>query len=228
MLALIALAAGCADTGQKVISVPLHVRGGARTADVNGWHVELAMAQVGFGPAYFCASVNADLDLCPTAVVEMARTVTVDALGGDVEREPLEGVDGTVRGAMYDWGVSWFLTHKDPAPNAGAPGGHSLLLAGTATKEAQVLTFTAAVDVQPSSPGAPAVRAQHTTRKLDGVDDTLTIVVDATPWVAGIDFDALTAQGSTNIDITAANTTPYSALVNGMVSASPATFEWSP
>ncbi len=220
------LMAACGDTGQQLIGVPIHARGGANQIDVGPWHVQLTSAIVGFGPAYFCASSNADGDLCATAVVELARTETIDALGGDVDLGQLDGVTGTVRGAMYDWGYSWFLTHDEPSANRGAPGGHSLQLAGTATNGPSTVSFTAEIDALPSNPGAPAVRAQHTQRVLTDDDTTLTVTVEPARWMAGIDFEALSAQGATVTIV--AGTNAYSALVNGMVSGAPAIFEWSP
>jgi len=230
--AALATLAACADTGQAPVTVAATAAGTAPAAiAVGDYTVTLTRADVGFGPAYFCAGANADGDQCATAVLELARTVAVDAL--DPTAQPLgdlDGVTGSIRSAMYDWGVSWLLTRDQPAANPGAPDGHSLVLEGTAVgaaPDAVPFAFTARVDAVPAGLGAPAVRAQRTELELvEDVAITLAVRVDPSAWLAQVPFTELDDGLGTPAAITA-GTSAYTALVVGMTTLAPATFTWS-
>jgi hypothetical protein len=74
---------GCGNTGPAPVSYPVYATGDALAAQgfvVGNWTVTLQVAQVGFGPAYFCATASASGDLCPAAVEEFHDVATVDAL----------------------------------------------------------------------------------------------------------------------------------------------------
>lgn len=232
-LAASAACAACADTGQAAVTVAATAAGTAPVPVVVGdYTVTLSRADVGFGPAYFCAGANADGDQCATAVLELPRTVAVDAL--DPAAQPLgelDGVTGSIRSAMYDWGVSWLLTRDQPAANPGAPDGHSLVVEGTAVgaaPDAVPFAFTARVDAVPAGLGAPAVRAQRTEIELvDDVALALAVRVDPSAWLAQVPFAELDDGLGTPAAITA-GTSAYTALVVGMTTLAPATFTWSP
>jgi hypothetical protein len=223
------LVTGCADTGQQPIEFPVVATGAAPTpVAVGGYEVTLTRAEVGFGPAYFCAGDHADGDQCATAVVEIQRTNAIDALDPAPQDLGLvEGVTGTVRSAMYDWGVSWLLTRDQPIANEGAPEGHSLVIEGTATGATATFAFSAQVDAVPAGQGAPTVRAQRTMIELTGDDVTLTVHVDPQLWLAQVPFADLDDGLGTAVVIQP-GTEAYSALVVGLTTAAPASFAWAP
>jgi hypothetical protein len=229
VVAALAIGSGCADTGQEPIAFPAAATGTApMPVTVGAYQVTLTRADVGFGPAYFCAGANADGDQCATAVVEIRRTVTIDALDPSPrDLGMVEGVTGTVRSAMYDWGVSWLLTRDAPAANPGAPEGHSLVVEGTAVGPVATFAWSARVDAVPAGLGAPAVRAQRTMVELASDDVTLVVHVDPQAWLAQIPFAELD-DGAGGAAVIQPGTTAYSALVIGLTSAAPATFAWGP
>ena len=54
----VALTTSCIDTGQERVTMPLRLAGTPPTAPsaaLNGWSVELARADLAFGPLYLCA-----------------------------------------------------------------------------------------------------------------------------------------------------------------------------
>jgi hypothetical protein len=229
LIALAAALGGCADTGQEPVTLAASGTGtAAAPISVGAYTITLTRADVGFGPAYFCAGFNADGDQCATAVVELRRTVAIDALDPTAQDlGGLDGVTGTVRSAMYDWGVSWALTRDGPAANPGAPEGHSLIIAGTATGPTATFAFSAAVDALPAAIGAPTMRAQHTMAEITGDDVAVAVHVDPSAWLAQIPFADLDDGQGTAL-VLEPGTAAYSALVVGMTTAAPATFAWTP
>ena len=94
LLPLLLAAAGCGATGQRELTLPVLCRGdGEGPIAAGDYTVLLDRAEVGFGPAYFCATSAAAADLCPVAVAELAASVTVD--GKSAAWQPLGEIQGT-------------------------------------------------------------------------------------------------------------------------------------
>jgi hypothetical protein len=231
VLALVVAACGCSDTvGQRVtLGASAH---GAETPnfDAGDWSVTLDQADVGFGPLYLCASNVPSDELCETALAELAESVTVDGLDATPQRLPsFEGTSGSVRSAVFDYGISWTLTQDAPQPNEGAPGGHSLRVRGTATQEDTTFEFFADVDVTVKVAGrmAAGLATQHT---LEDDGSHLEVVFDPRAWLAEVDFDALAEQAQATPDeaVEIVRGTPsYDSIVLAMTAKERVGFEWS-
>jgi hypothetical protein len=223
----ISLSASCGTTGGERIELQLAVRGTDRTSlEVNGATFTLSRAQVAVGPVYFCASDGADTELCETSLTELTQAVVIDGLAPTgLTSIALQGTTGEVRSALYDYGVSWFLTQQVPEALPGVE--HSVLLEGTVARDGRELRFVTAVDVLPMSPGATAVHGQRTRHELaDG--DTLTLAVDPYLWLQPVDVDALfalDAQGTGQVAIER-GTQAHEAILQGLQNRAPVQFEW--
>ncbi len=229
LVALIALTA-CTDTGRNFVSVPFFARGtGVTSASVSGWDVTLTRADVAVGPIYFCATALASRDFCEDALLENLETQVVSGLDA-TERSlgNLDGVSGAIRSATYDYGYSYLLTHQQAEPNDGAVEGHSAVLEGTAVRGPDTLRFRLEVDVVPSLPGANAVQGAKTTQTITASNVELTVVVDPVAWLAVIDFDAVFAlpHDPDAVVIVGRGVVGHDAVVSGMTSLAPPTFEW--
>lgn len=225
----IAALASCVGTGRVRLSFPVHGAGtDRRTFDVDDWSVTLDEARVAFGPAYFCTTAAADVDLCPDAIAELRGSATFDALDpapqllGD-----LDGLSGTTRSAMFDYGISWLLPAERPSPTAGAvDGAHSLHLSGSATRAGTTIRFVADVDVLPIDAGVSAAHGVPTEHELVDGADALTVHVDPSAWASTIDFDELEALPGDPVVLTE-TTTAYQALLIAMTSSRLPTLEWA-
>ncbi|MCA9603607.1 MAG: hypothetical protein KC417_16355, partial [Myxococcales bacterium] len=140
---LTTVGATCGDTGQTHVTAEVVGHGvGDTTFESAGWSVTLTRADVAFGPAYFCATTAADVDLCPAAVAETLDVGVVDGLSADLQPLGiLEGDTQTVRSATYDFGITWLATEPAPLPAREAPGGHSARFLGTAVRGADSFDF---------------------------------------------------------------------------------------
>ena len=146
--ALASLLLACSGTGQPEVSYPAYAIGSsAEPFAADDWTVTLEEATVAFGPVYFCAARSGSATLCETAVGEITRITSLNALTADPQPiGTVHGFEGDVRSASYDYGVHWFLTESAPVADPAAPNGHSLHVRGTARRGADELPFVAEVD----------------------------------------------------------------------------------
>ncbi|HZH04603.1 MAG TPA: hypothetical protein VEY30_12530 [Myxococcaceae bacterium] len=231
-LLLIALLGGCSAEapGSVEIAYPVFGRGvPAEPFTSGGWRVALTAAEVGFGPAYFCATAAASSDLCPVAVSQFARAAAINGL--DPAPQPLgeaDGESGTVRSAAYDFAVSWFTTQRSVIPSPRAPRGHSAYFEGTAVKEGRSVRFTAAVDVVPRFQDTRAVQGQPVNATLGGEGLDLTVAVNPRDWWTAVNFDEALGDAADGAVVEVVpGTRAYEAVVFGMVTARPPMFQWS-
>lgn len=199
--ALLAMAAGCADTGQREARVPLFVAGSDVSEPIvaaSDVPVRIDRADLAFGPLYLCAGANAG-DLCDTARLEWLDTVVVDAT--DPEPAPageLTGVTGTVRSWMYDLGISSQLTRNEPfvLDAAQTLGGASLVIEGRAVVDDMEVAFTGSVPIQQTDDtelGVPVLRRSTSDPFFRDVgDDEVGLLVrfDPATWIRRINFRA--------------------------------------
>lgn len=228
MMVVLALAlAACERTGSTYVAVPLHGAGALRAPfEVEGWSVELDRADVAFGPVWLCATMAADPEFCATSVLELTETVTIDGLAP--APEPLgtmHGIRGSVRSAMFDYGISWLPTAARAAANEGAPEGRSARFAGTATRGAESFAFTCDLELTPIMQGSLVVRGLRIPAHDVAVDDALVVRVDPRAWLSSLDFDRLAARGEDPVVI-APGDPDYEALVVAMTAGTLPTFEW--
>lgn len=216
-------------TGQRELQYPVLAVGEAPEAfDAGGWQVTLSRADVGFGPAYFCATAAASSDLCSTAVSQFAKSATIDGLSAELQ--PLgegDGQTGTVRSATYDFAYTWFATQQRPTPAAGAPMGHSAHFAGEAVKGSRTVRFEALVDITPQVQGARSVQGAGVEATLDR--DDLQLVIDVCPsnWWRDVDFDAVAQSGEPSVRI-APGSRAYESVVLAMTANHRPSFSWDP
>lgn len=222
------LLAGCGDTGQVRVRYPALATGAPGTFSAGGWDVVLDVATVGFGPAYFCATAAASMDLCPTAVNELAAVAAFDALAaapqplGDVV-----GVAGALRSVAYDFGITWFTRQTAPSPAAGAPAGHSARFEGRASKGMTTFRFVADIDVAPSRAGTLAVQGARVEADVGAQTARLTVAVDPRRFWDDVDFDALAAEAGDPI-VVAPGSRAFNSVVLRMTTTAAPTFRWDP
>lgn len=216
-------------TGQREFSYPVVARGElASPFDAGGWEVVLSTAEVGFGPAYFCATASASADLCPTAISQFARGATINGLDpGDQPLGDAEAQTGTVRSATYDFALTWSPTQRRPTPAPGAPRGHSAYFEGEATKDGRTVRFVAAVDVVPRFQGTRAVQGAAADVELGEEGVKLTVTVRPSTWWRAVDFERLAQQPGDPVSIVP-GTPAHEALVFAMTAGAPPSLSWSP
>jgi hypothetical protein len=240
VLFAIALAA-CGTTGGKVVSFEVVAQGapGAGVADTGlGWHVELSTAKLHLGAVYLNLAVpisgsqETNCILPGIYTAEDLSPLDVDALS--IQPQPFpEVATGTDDEART--GEVW-LTGGDV--NADSDQTVIAQLAGTATKAAQVIPFTAEVTISSTNrgirPSNPAQPSQHPICKQRIVSPipidlrphdhgTLAITVDASGWFANVDFTLLPPGGAFPDD----NTNPASQNLFTALRAATATFQLS-
>ena len=227
--ALLILLAGCGDTGQEHVELPLTATGtAAHPVAIGDATITLTRADVAFGPTYLCASETGRAELCEVAVAEFLGTVTVDALNPSPQPlGELNATTGNVRSGLFDYGISWLLTQNEPRANPGAVEGHSAIMEGTLTRGAQTLRFSATIDAKPRMSGDLAVNGQVTRFTL-GPDTALNISADPHFWVSNLDADALFALDTEGdgVVIIPDDSVAHESLLQGMVNRAPLRFEW--
>lgn len=228
LLVLVAgLLPSCGDTGRHEVSFPFHAGGTAVTSfEDDGWTITITEARIAFGPAYFCATPTADLDLCGTAVAEMRESVAVDVLAAPDALGEVHALTGTVRSAMWDHGLTFLLPDEAPTPTAGAIDGHSAHFAGTVDRDAEHVVWTADVDVAARVSGAPAVRAVRTMHEITSANDALSIVFDPAAILARVDWSEVAAGATDGAARIEPGTVPHDAIVIAMTSSALPTIEW--
>lgn len=219
---------GCGDTGQSFLSVPVRTTGAsAATFDVDGRTVSLTRAEVGFGPAYFCATAAASSDLCPAAMLELRAAVRVDVLGAEPRSMPaLEGVTGTVRSASFDYGVTWLAVEQEPTGHVAELGDVAARFEGTYEgADGTARSFRADVHLAPQLRGTQSVQGARTEATLDDRGATLTIAFDPVSWWRGVDFTELDELVGDPV-LVPLDSRAHNALVVGMTATAQPTFLW--
>jgi hypothetical protein len=228
---LLLATAACSGTGQPEIEYPAFAAADAPghiSAD-NGYSVTLDVAQVAFGPVYFCASSSGSATLCEAALGELTTVSVFDAL------DPLprslgtaHGFTGTIRSASYDYGINWFLTDDAPIPAVVAPGGHSAHFEGHAVKGARTLRFIADVDVVPQFQGQRAAPSEAASATIQGNEERLDIHFPVGPWFEHVDFDKAPSDADEDHPyVISPASRNHGAIVIGMTAEAPPSFEWS-
>lgn len=188
-----ALLVGCTVSSQDRVEIELKVRG-TTPVDVittEGATIRLDDARLAFGPLTLCPGRQAG-DLCETARLEWRESIVVDVLSERVQRAGfLDGVTGAARSWMYDLGITSLLTQKENIELDAARelGGHSLVLAGSATVDGVTVPFS--IDLRAERQGEEGrgvalVRKGSTDAfELDVTDETSELLVsfDASSWV---------------------------------------------
>ncbi len=231
LFACVSLAA-CGDTGLPRFDLPLSGAGTAERTFTDGdWSVTLTRADVAFGPAYFCATTAADVDLCPVALAEFTGAAVVDALDDLPQELGALTVDaGTVRSATYDFGLTWLVTAQEPEPQTSALGGHSARFRGVAERADDQFEFALDIDVTSANAGDIAVRGAQTMQRLPGTTTGLMVRMDPAAWWQGVDYDGLflEAQAEPGSVVRVDPSSPSAGVVRqGMTSRNAPTFEWS-
>lgn len=225
------LLAACGDTGQELVSFPVHAAGtGERSFAVEGWSVTIERADVGFGPMYLCATSFADLDVCPRAEAELLDVGTVDALDDAPQMMgTARAITGTARSAMLDYGIGWLTTARRPAPFDGAPDGHSAIFRVRASRGADELEVHVELDIEPRIAGGSAVIGAPTGEHAITGREALTVRLDPAAWWRRVDFDALAMsdEDGDGVVTVARGDVAWTALTIAMTSGRVPRFEWT-
>jgi hypothetical protein len=220
---------GCTEPGRTRVSMPVHGAGtGTRTFTSEGWDVTITEARLAFGPAYFCTTPFADVDLCPEALAEVRSVASFDALDPTPQMlGELDGISGTMRSTMFDYGISWLLPAPAPEadPNA-VDGAHSLHLAATAVRGATTVRFVVDLDVVPRNGGVDGAHGVPVVHTLTGAPDALTIRADPAAWLATAPLDELESASGDPV-VLGEDSAITQALLIAMVTGTPVAFEWA-
>lgn len=222
------LLTACSGTGQPERSYPAYaVVAPAGEIAAGAWTVTLSEATVAFGPVYFCAAASGSATLCEAAIAELPAIALVDGL--ESQPQPLgrvEGYEGDIRSASYDYGIHWFLTEAGPTADPSAPGGHSARLVGEARRGEQVVPFSAEIDVLAQFKGQRSVPSAPVSAHVRGDGVRLEIRFDVGAWLAEIDWDSALESGGGTYAIEPGSR-DHNAVVVSMVSTHPPQFVWS-
>jgi hypothetical protein len=226
---LLASLSGCVDRGRIRVSIPVHGAGtGTRTFDVGDANIVLDDARIAWGPAYFCTTPFADVDLCPTALAEVRSAATVDALDATPQMiGELDGITGTVRSAMFDYGITWLLPAAAAQVDPGAvDGSHSAHFAGSATRSGVTRRFVIDVDMIPRSSGVSAAHGVPTMHVIASSSEALVVRFDPTAIFAGADFAELDAMTGDPV-VVPEESNIYQTVVIALSSSALPTLEWA-
>jgi hypothetical protein len=186
----------CGASPQDVVEIPLVAFG----RDASSWEtneemtLSLTRADVAFGPLYVCAGVQAGAN-CDTARLEWRESAVVDALSEEPQQLGiLEGVSGTVRSWMFDYGITSLLTENAPKILSAAHelGGVSLVLEGKAVLSGTEVPFSVEVVVQQEDTaerGVPVVRKSSSdvfSGEVTVDTEVLEVRFDPTVWAAAL------------------------------------------
>jgi hypothetical protein len=229
LVALLAASSSCVDRGRTRVSIPVHGAGtGTRTFVVGDTNVVLDDARVAWGPAYFCTTPFADVDLCPTALAEVRSAATIDALDDTPQMVgELEGISGTLRSAMFDYGITWLLPAAAASVDPGAvDGAHSAHFAGSATRAGVTRHFVVDVDMIPRSSGVSAAHGVPTLHTLSERADALVVRFDPAAIFAGADFSELSTMTGDPV-VVPEDSSIYQTVVIALSSSALPAFEWA-
>ena len=233
--------AGCGTTGGDVLAFNVTAQGasGAAVRDTAlGWHVELSAAKLHLGAVYLNLAVpisgsqETNCILPGIYTAEELSGLDVDALSTTPQPFPTQatGTNDIARTAEV------WLTGGDV--NADTDSTVIARIAGTATKAAVAIPFSAEITISTANRGIPAsspvLPSQHPICKQRIVSPiaidlrphdggTLAITVDASGWFANVDFSLLPASGVFPDD----NTNPASQNLFTAVRAAASTFQLS-
>jgi len=228
-LLALTLFACTAETGQPAVAFEARAQAAAQKdvqlGDVN---ISLDEASVAFGPLYLCASASGSATLCETAAGEVRRVTLVDLLETNPQSlGTYHGLAGTVRSASVDYGIHWFLPESEAHAAPEAPGGHSAVLKGTASRNGVSVPFEADVDVLPQYQGQRAVPTTAALGSISAATQALDVHFDAAAWLADVDFAKALDAGADPILIRS-GARDHDAIVIRMSSTSPPTFTFTP
>lgn len=224
---------GCAENASVAIALPLQVAGTTIDAPFDGrdgWQVSLSRADVAFGPLYLCSGAQAG-ELCDTARAEWLGSAVIDALDDTPRRAgALEGTSGVARSWMYDHGIHSLYTQPEPVvlDAAQALDGHSLIIEGTATRDATTVSFRARIAIRQEEEteiGIPVVRKSTSDvfeHDIRGDEAYLEVRFDARPWLSDVDFAAIEDE---TLD---EDSQPYRAIRNAVAAGQRPTFHFGP
>lgn len=216
---------GCTGTGQPDVSFPaFFIPTAQKTFIVDGVTVDLSEARVAFGPAYFCASASGSATLCETALGEIRDESVFDVFSS--ERQLVgtyQGFVGQVRSGSYDHGIHWFLPQQEAHASAEAPGGHSALVRGTATRAGTQVAFEMQIDVVPQFRGQRAVPTVAIEGNVTEATESVEMRVDLESWLSTLDYDKMLGSGEDPYVIESGEV-DHDAVVIRMVSNDPVEF----
>jgi hypothetical protein len=235
-----AVLAACGTTGGDLVSFDVVAQGapGSGVHDTSlGWHVELSKAVLFIGAVYLNLTrpnsgiQGTDCILPGVYTGQELHGRSVDVLSPQAQPFSAPGT-GTDDEALT--GEIW-LTHGDV--NAATDDKPIADIAGTATKGAQVLPFSATIQINIANrgiPSAPALPSQHPICKQRIVSPifidlrphdggTLVIIVDPTRWFDTVDFTQLPPDGVIPDD----NSSSASADLFDAIRAATSTFQFS-
>jgi hypothetical protein len=224
-----ALSPSCVTYGRTQVAVPVHGAGtGVRSFTVGDFVITLESARIAWGPAYFCTTPFADVDLCPTALAEVRSAATIDALDETPQLiGELRGISGTVRSAMFDYGITWLLPSASAAPDPGAVDGqHSAHFAGSAEQGGVTTRFVLDVDMVPRNSGVSAAHGVPTMHTLSEAADALVVRFDPSAIFADADFSQLDAMGADPVVVDESSEI-YQAVVIAFSSSALPALEWA-
>jgi hypothetical protein len=191
---------GCAEETASFVNIPVYTEGMAsHTVQAGAWEVRLDKAEWVLGPVYFCASVSASEETCPTAQAEFTQSVRIDALNPSrVQVGTLEGIEGTVQSARYDVGWSWFGTHTAPTYSMKFSQVYSVHLQGQALNGTQRVDFDIAASVKPSQADTSSVYSASFVPFTITPFSSLTVKARVEDWVRALRFEDLASNASNN------------------------------
>lgn len=231
LLALVlgSLGSGCVESGRTRVSIPVHGAGSSvHTFTVGDATVTLDDARIAWGPAYFCTTPFADVDLCPTALAEVRSAATIDVLDATPQYVgELEGISGTVRSAMFDYGVTWLLPAAEPSVDPGAvDGAHSVHFAGSATRAGVTHRFVVDLDVVSTNSGVSAAHGVPTMHGLASGADALVVRFEPSAILAGADFSELDGASEDPV-VLDERSSIYQSIVLGLTTSALPALEWA-
>ena len=238
-IALGVAAAACGTTGGDLVQFGVVARGAGTAALDNafGWRVELSRAVLHIGAVYLNRSApnsGAQATACILPGVYTAQELSaldVDVLSTAPQPFPAPGTgtdDEVVAGEIWLTGGDINAVSDDTA---------IVDLAGTATQGAQVVPFSARIQISSanrglaSTPGLPSLHPICKQRIVSPIrtdlvphdGGTLTIAVDPSGWFATVDFATLPPGGAFPDD----NTFSASSALFTAIRAATATFHMS-
>ncbi len=217
---------GCTSgTGQPDISFPAYfVPPVTKSFVVNDITVDLSEARVAFGPAYFCASASGSATLCETALGEIRDEAVFDVLSTERQRVgTYHGFVGEVRSLSYDHGIHWFLPQQEVRVALSAPGGHSALFRGTATRAGVKAPFEMRIDIVPQYRGQRAVPTVAVQGQVTESTENVEMRIDLESWLSTVDYGQMFGSGADPYVIKSGDV-EHDVVVIRMVSVDPVKF----
>jgi hypothetical protein len=216
---------GCTGTGQPDVSLPAYfVPTATKSFVVGDVTVELSEARVALGPAYFCASASGSATLCETALGEIRDKAVFDALSSDRQSVgTYHGFVGEVRSVSYDHGIHWFLPQQEARASTEAPGGHSALFRGTASRAGMKAPFEMRIDIVPQYRGQRAVPTAGVQGQVTEATESVEMRIDVESWLSTVDYEQMFGSGEDPYVIES-GVVDHDAVVIRMVSNDPVRF----